>query len=434
MSGAVGAALLAAGVAAQWRFDVFPADDGPLFGKSLPKVPGPDPTDKPVEIVYCAGWDSAARAPVSPMSEPVARAQDAAGAQYAVVLLVEGVARAVVEVCWSAHHAEVSYLDAAGQRYRSVAYRRWPDERVRLFEVRGWRDGHHEVGPEGDRPTIRFRVQREASAAVKTVSVKAEVDGGSLSTQRDWKDWPEPERPVDDVAVPSVDGWPVLAGTTGPVTVRSGPDEVPASFPWRPPYPLQPRHITELTTDGARLRTAHGDVLTVKQVPAGKIRLPSGELLVGDPGWLNAESAPLADAVPPGEYAVDVFEVADHGTVACRVTVTDKPVASWHLALREGDHELALGDGEFFGNPVDGATLALVDNTGSTAFSREDVEAATVSDAVYRTLSKDEVDMIIVPGWSDGAFPVWLGRAGDGSLSQYVLDFLVPEVTKAEPA
>lgn len=120
--------------------------------------------------------------------------------------------------------------------------------------------------------------------------------------------------------------------------------------------------------------------MTVRRTPAGTIRLPGGKLLVGDPTWFDSGSAPLAVTVPPGEYTVDVFRVAEPGapdtvmTAACRVTVTDAPVMSWHLALRDGDHELNLGDGEFFGNPVDAATLALVDRTGATAYSESDVE------------------------------------------------------------
>ena len=439
LSGALAASLVGAGLLAQCRSGNPQAGDPPIW-QNLPTVPEPAPTDEPVEIVYCAGWDSAARAPVSPMSESVARAQDAAGAQYAVVLLASGVARAVVEVCWAAHHAEVWFVDASGRRYRGVAYRRWPDGRLRLFEVRGWRYAEQDT-PEFGEPTFRARVRRDATAAVEKVSIDAELSsGGKLQTSRDWKDWPEPTRPPDDVAAPSADGWPVLAGMTGPVTVRSGPEEVPGTFPWSPPYPLRPRHITELTTDRARFRTQDGRVLTVKQIPAGKMRLPSGKLLVGDPGWLDAASAPLAATVPPGEYPVDVFQVAENEapqtkwTVACRVSVTDAPVASWHLALREGDHELELGNGEFFGNPVDTATLALVDHTGSTAFQRSDIDAAMAENAVYHTLHASRTDMIIVPGWSDGACPVWLGRAEDGSLSRFVLDFLVPDLATAEPA
>ncbi|NKE57087.1 DUF4241 domain-containing protein [Lentzea sp. PSKA42] len=440
LSGALAASLVAAGLLAHGRSSSPHADD-PLIGEDLPTVPEPAPTNEPVEVVYCAGWDSASRAPVSPMSESVARAQDAAGGQYAVVLLAGGVVRAVVEVCGSAHHAEVWFIDANGRRYRGVAYRRWPDGRLRLFEVRGWSYAEQDA-PEfdGDEPTFRARVRRDATAAIKAVSVDTELsNGGKLQTSRDWTNWPEPTRPQEDIAAPEVDGWPVLAGMTGPVTVRSGPEEVPATFPWRPPHPLRPRHVTELTTDGARFRTQDGRALTVKQIPAGKIRLPSGKLLVGDPSWLDAASAPLAATAPSGEYPVDVFQVTENEapqttwTVACRVTVTDALVTSWHLALRDGDHELELGDGEFFGNPVDTATLALVDHTGATAFPRTDIDAAMTGKAAYHTLSAGQTDMIIVPGWSDGAFPVWLGRAEDGSLSRFVLDFRVPELATAEP-
>ncbi|GAB2860096.1 DUF4241 domain-containing protein [Lentzea nigeriaca] len=439
LSGVLFTSLAAVGLVAQWRSRG--PHTGPSIRDDLPTVPVPAPTNEPVEVVYCAGWDSAARAPVSPMSESVARAQDASGGQYAMVLLTGGIARAVVEVCWSARHAEVWFVDDAGRRYRGVAYRRWPDGRVRLFEVRGWRYAEHDT-PEfhGDNPTVRARVRRDATAAIKTVSLDYELSsGGHFATSRDWNNWPEPARPPDDLAPPAVDGWPALAGMTGPVTVRSGPDEVPATFPWRPPHPLRPRHITEMTTEGARFRTRDGLVLTVSRTPAGRIRLPSGKLVVADPGWLDATAAPLAVAGPPGEYAVDVFQVTEDKTprttwtAACRVTVTDAPVTSWELALREGDVELELGDGEFFGNPVDTATVALVDRTGATAFPRSDIDAAMTGQPLYRTISSGATDLVVVPGWSDGACLVWLGRSEDGSLSRFVVDFQVPGLATAEP-
>ncbi|ANZ41569.1 hypothetical protein BBK82_42080 [Lentzea guizhouensis] len=435
MAGALGVALLTGGLLTQRR-SRDPGNRDPFSDEHLPAAP--DPTDEPVEVVHCAGWDAASRSPVSPMSEAVARKQDAAGGQYAVVVLAGGVARAVVEVCWAAHHAEVWFVDDRGRRYRGTAYRRWPDERLRVFEVRGWRSGPDARELAGE-PTSRVRVRRHADGTIRTVSTDTELSGGGkLQTSRDWADWPDP--PSENVPVPAVDGWPVLAGLTGPVTVRPGPDEVPAAFPWKPPHPLRPRHITELTTDGARFRTDDGRVLTVKQTSAGTIRLPSGKLLVADPGWLHVAAAPLAVPVAPGQYAVDVFQVAENGkpettwTVACRMTVTDAPVASWELAPLEGDVALELGEGEFSGNPVDTATLALLDHTGSAAFPSGDVDTAMPGDAPFRRLSAGQTDVVVVPGWSDGSFPVWVGRAADGSPSRFVVDFLVPDLCTAEPA
>lgn len=411
-SGSVAAAVTITGVVAMSR------------SRDRGRVNAPEPTDEPVEIVYCAGWDATTHTPVTPMSESVARAQDAAGAQYAAVLFVGGVARAVVEVCWEAHHAEVWHLDDTGRRYRAVAYRRWPDGRLRLFEVRNWR--------EGEEPVFRARVHRSPAAAVETVSVHEELaDGGKLETQRDWNTWPEPARPVDDVVAPAPGGWGALAGLTGPGTVRSGPDAVPAAFPWRAPHPLRPKHISQMVTDGARFRAKNGGELVVRRVPAGTIRLPSGKLLVGDPGWLDAESAPLAVEVPPGTYSVDVFQLENGETIACRVLVRDAPVVSWHLGLRDGDHELDLGDGEFFGNAVDSATLALVDRTGAGTYPEADLQ--TTTEGAFRTLSAGATDMVIVPGWSDGTNPVWLGRTADGAVGSYVVDFLWPDLATAEP-
>lgn len=437
LSGAAVASVAAGGL---WALNVSrpPAGRGMPDLENLPVAAVPEPTDQPVEVVYCAGWDSAKRAPVSPMSKSTARAQDVAGGQYAAVLLVSGVARAVVEVCWSAHHAEVWQVDDAGRRYRGVTYRRWPDGQLRLFEVRSW----NYAGPDtpefdGDEPTFQARVRRDHEAAITTVEILAvQSDGGTLQISRDWSDWPERVRPQENIAVPSVDGWPRPAGMTGPLTVHSGPDVVPATFPWREPRPILPMNVTEMVTEGMRLRTQDGRVLTITRLPAGTIRLPSGRLLVADPAWLDPDQRPLAARVPPGEYPVDVFQAAENGTpqtVACRVTVTGAPVTSWQLAMRDGDQELELGDGEYFGNPVDTATLSVVDYTGANAYDQDKIEAAMGSDDVYRTLSAKGTDLIIVPGWSDGANPTWLGRTEDGALSCFVLDFLVPNLATAQP-
>lgn len=407
--------------------------------ENLPVAEVPAPTAQPVEVVYCAGWDAAARAPVSPMSEAVARARDAAGAQYAMVLLVDGAVRAVVEVCWSANHAELWNVDDAGRRYRAVAYRRWPDGRLRLFEVRSWDHGRPASDP--DQPTFQARVGREENGAIRTVDIVAvEADGGTLHVARDWSDWPERRRPTENVAVPALAGWPGLAEMTGPVTVRPGPEVVPSRFPWRPPRPLRPRYVTETVTEGTRFTTSDGRVLTVERMAAGAVRLPSGRLLVADPALLDTDPPPFTAAVPPGEYPVDVFRADPRGfrAVACRVTVTGAPVASWHLALREGDHELALGDGEFFGNPVDAGTLALVDPAGVPAYSQAEIEKAMDGvgiDAVFRTVSDKDTgtDMVIVSSSGDGAYPVWLGRTEDGAISCLVLDLLDPDLATAEP-
>jgi hypothetical protein len=407
--------------------------------EDLPVVAVPEPTARPVEVVYCAGWDATRRAPVSPMAESVARAQDAKGAQWAAVLFVDGVARTVVEVCWQAHHAELWNVDDSGRRYRGVAYRRWPDDRVRLFEVRGW-NGNGPDSPEfdDDEPTLRARVDRDENGAGTAVTVYAEMPDGSLQLQEEAGYWPEPSRPPDDLALPSVGGWPRLARMTGRVTVRPGPATVPSRFPWRPPHPLRPRYVTELVTAGARFRKPDGQVLTVDRVDAGTIRLPSGRLVVADPGWLeyDTDTVPQADEVPPGEYPVDVFQ-ADTMIVACRVAVTGAPVTSWHLAMREGDSELGLGDGEFYGNPVDTATIALVDRDGTKAYSQSETDKAMadIDKAPSRTISDEGTgtDLVVVSGWTDGTYPVWLGRAEDGEISCFVVDFMSPDLADAKP-
>jgi hypothetical protein len=395
-------------------------------------------TDDPVEVVYCAGWNATAKAPEQPISEALARTRDAAGEQYAAVFIVGGVPRMVVEVCWKAHHAELWNLDTGGRKYRGVAYRRWPDGRLRLFEVRDWRPGRSPAS-DGEEPVFRGRIRRAGDRSIRDVETWTRNDNGIRQTYVDWSQWPERTHPPDNAPVPSPGGWPRFAGLTGPVTVRAGSATAPTRFPWRAPRPLRPRHLTELTTPGTRFTTDQGDKVTVKRVSGGKLRLPSGHLAVQDPGWYEDEPEQLLATVPPGEYPVDLFLFAKEGApYACRITVTRKAVHSWHLALRKDEHELFLGDGEFYGAGVDTGTLALADATGWPHYKENDLEQATSTvgeKAPYHSLDDPRpgspTNMIIMPTYrGDGSYPVWLGRAADGTIGCYLVDHL----PRAHPA
>ncbi len=94
-----------------------------------------------------------------------------------------------------------------------------------------------------------------------------------------------------------------------------------------------------------------------------------------------------------------------------------------------------LGDGEFYGNPVDTATLALVDAAGVEAYSQAEIEKGMDGVTVFRTIADEKTgtDAVIVPGWTDGSYPVWLGRAADGAAGCFVVDFMAPDLSDATP-
>jgi hypothetical protein len=343
----------------------------------------------------------------------------------------------VVEVCWKAHHAELWNLDAAGRKYRGVAYRRWPDGRLRLFEVRDWSPRPDGGKSKDDEPAFRARIDRAVNGSMRDVETwTRKADNGLLQTRVEWSKWPDRRRPPENTPVPSPRDWPRFAGLTGRVTVRPGSATVPTRFPWRAPQPMRPRYLTELTTPGTRFTIEQGDKGTVERVPAGKLRLPSGRLAVQDPGWIEDEPESLLATVPPGEYPIDLFRFAKAGIVyAWRISVTGEPVHSWHLALREGEHELFLADGEFFGAGVDTGTLAFADATGWPHYRKNDLEQAMAEfgeGPPFHLLDDPRpgspTNMMITPTlYGDGSYPVWLGRSADGRISCYLLDFL-PEV------
>lgn len=391
------------------------------------------------EIVYCEGWDPAARSVVGPLPADTARRRDAAGEQYAV-LITGARPLALFEVCWAAHHVAVWRLDGHGRRDGVLRLRRLPAldgeraDRLALLSAEEWR--YTEDSAEFDK-SVPHGVAEHAT------------DGNeSIGSRNGW--------PLDDVPLgvtrrirplPAFGEWARLGRLTevlgGPVALTTAADPAaaePVVAPWQPPEPLAPRWLDEMFTPGARFTDDEGPI-EVEQRTGPELWLPSGKLIASDPNpWMH-EVEPYVDTVEPGKYPVTVAvarfggERPDTRVAAAKVVISETLVVSWEPALRGGDDPLMLGDGEFFGFGVDAGRVALVD--AEIAESYED----TIED-YYDELTElvNEVPepesganlITVSSGWGDGAYPMWAGRAADGSLSCFVADFLV--LHRAEPA
>ncbi|WP_229795906.1 DUF4241 domain-containing protein, partial [Saccharothrix coeruleofusca] len=150
----------------------------------------------------------------------------------------------------------------------------------------------------------------------------------------------------------------------------------------------------------------------------------------------------------PGDYRVELAVVRfvddpEHERVAAaKLVVSAEPVASWHLALRPGQDDRLLGDGEFYGFGVDSGTACFVDADAAEALdpifdrSFEEIAERLIGGASERVADPVSGAALVAfgSGWGDGSYPTWVGRAADGSVACFVVDLLVLHRATPQPA
>jgi Protein of unknown function (DUF4241) len=407
-----------------------------------------------LDLTYCEGWDAQRQVPVGPLPVRVARERDAAGEQYAVLIGPAERPRLLIEVAWRHHYCAIWVFDPLLRRTRKAELRRLEEERLFLNETREWRyttAQQREFDQAAWTGSYRFSTQGQAEKQLQPAGER----GGLRVT---WEQVPLEQlwRPA-----PRFGDWAPLAAAIDPempwpmvLTERPDPDDDPGGRggragdqrPWRPPMPLRPSQLELLFRAGTRYALEPGGPVVVEVREAGRLRMPSGRLIVADPAWLDAELEPFTTTVSPGAYPVALAVIrferdpAHQRVAAANLVVRQEPVVSWELALRPGEDPRTLGDREFFGFGVDAGTAAFLDAAALTAM------IGLVTDAwvafverhggnLYRQQQAEAAEVIdptsganliaFESGWGDGAYPTWIGRTAAGEVACFVADMLV---------
>ena len=422
-----------------------------------------------LEVSYCEGWDPRAGRAAGPLSSSRAAERDRAGEQYALTLAMPGRPLAVIEVAWASAYCAVWFFDEqrrrvlqvdcrrlGGSRLDVVRGRQWAytdagqaefDERVTRFEFEMFPDGSHSraIFPGSAAPAARPRGLEAAGDMV--------VPEGNMLDAPAFGGWARligafpghlaalghemsPASVVEDVSDPGGDGLPAGAR------------------PWHPPRPRQPGPLALLFTPGTRLdvgstaAAGRAGTVAVDVSQIAMLRMPSGALIACDPSYLRPvepdasewvtrsysyqqSHQPFTATVPSGRYPVLLSRfgwLAGRGPIvaAAMVRVRDGRVASWQMALRQGEDPRTLPDNGFFGFGVDTATGCFFDAAAAPALAplaggldRRGQLTAEVAD------EKSGANLIaFLTGQGDGAYPTWIGRTADGDIACFVADLL----------
>lgn len=166
----------------------------------------------------------------------------------------------------------------------------------------------------------------------------------------------------------------------------------------------------------------------------GELRVPTGCILVGDPGTTDfaAPASPLALRAPTGVFPVEValatFDAGDTRVACARVRFADRPATKWEAALFEGDvagpdAEAAYGVDCGTGCFYDAAACGEVDEATSAAWLAA-LRRNAVDTWSWHVAKVGHANVVMFSsGWGDGFYGSYWGFDEYGEVVELVTDF-----------
>ncbi|MFS8522478.1 MAG: DUF4241 domain-containing protein [Micromonosporaceae bacterium] len=383
-------------------------------------------------LTYCEGWDPWSRRAHRPLPASVARERDRRGEQYTMLLTRGGTPTAVLDVAWDRRACTVWQLDEQLRRTAKYELRRLTGPELVLVEQVRWRYPDA-ARPEFDAATPRCTRRYSSDGLVHDI-VEPYGDRGGAHHRFGGIPSGPPHHPLPPFGMPA--SWARLAAATArsPVPAERVPDaELPplAGPPWQAPLPSRPALLARLFQPGTRYELPGRGEATAEVRPVGWLRMPTGRLVAADANAL-AGAVPLTVSARPGRYPVTLSMLAvDDGppvVAAVRVLVTDRPVATWELAVRSRRPAAAEG-WDAFGFEVTSGVACLLDAAARGPLARGPGLAQALAGGPVCTDDVAGANLVAFAA-APGTYPTWVGRTTGGEVACFVADLMrIPDAT-----
>ncbi len=197
------------------------------------------------------------------------------------------------------------------------------------------------------------------------------------------------------------------------------------------------------------------------EVTVGDLKLPTGEIMAGDPFFMD-ESLPFARRVQPGNYPVKLYirEIGpdDYRIAYAKVELSSEKADHWILAVSEDmemEDLLKMQEDDFFGFAVDSGMACFLDAQTNEVYQQKmdelyqkDAGANYYDDVLAEELKEYSADspyateygdwtnhfpdansdlnvILFSSGSGEGVYPAYWGRNANKELTELIIDFMV---------
>lgn len=181
--------------------------------------------------------------------------------------------------------------------------------------------------------------------------------------------------------------------------------------------------------------------------PLEPIKIVSGRIVACDP--LTSRLDAFEYEIAPGTYPVYAWHSEQHGAIAgAEIRISDNKPVRWELAVRPGQDQASLKEGELFGYPVDAGLGSFADEDAIRAVEaldqrlQEELGDEYVSlyddlvadvlekhDGVWGNLVADEENglnvILVASGHGDGFYGSYWGVDEHDNVVSLITDFQV---------